>query len=111
MNIGRRRIDSQLYAQGLADRDRLFESRFKLVFANNFGDALREIRKLLLDGFKSGGRQSILLRYDHNTAAVKAVAAFEHDACGFGINPMLFAQNALGESILGVAILDSNHGL
>ncbi len=120
MNIRRGGIDAELHAQRLAGRDGFFELRLQLILANDFGDALREIGKLLLNGLKlGGGRQSVFLRssrlhlglFDQDAAAVEAIAPFQHNAHRFGINAMLLAQDALGKRVFRVGIVNRDHRL
>ena len=62
MDIGRGRVDSQLYAQRFARRNRFLKLRLQLILANDFGDTFVNIGKLFLNRLEGSGGQLIFLR-------------------------------------------------
>src|SRR6185437_3711985 len=55
------------------------------------------------------GGLAILQKDD--AAAFDAVTAFEHDAHGFGVDAVLFGEDASGERIHGIVVANWNGGL
>src|SRR5690348_1832476 len=55
--------------------------------------------------------RGVLRRENEDAAAFDAIAAFEDDAHGFGIDAMLFGEDAGGERLLGVVVADGHGGL
>ena len=116
MNIRRRGIHAEIHAQRLSGLSRDFSSfAFSSSSRMISADAFRMYASCSFDRFEFADAtifspHSPQICQQH-APAFDAIAPFEHDAHGLGINAMLFAQDALGERFRRVAILDGHHRL